>query len=470
VHPFNVALFERIAHFVGLDVAGIDIVAPTVSTPLADNGGGIVEVNAAPGLRMHLAPSYGTPRNVAEPIIDMLFPKGTDARIPLLAVTGTNGKTTTTRLLAHLIRITGKMVGYTTSNGVYVGNYLVCSGDTTGPVSAQMILKDPTVEVAVLETARGGLVRSGLAFDRCDIGVVTNITLDHLGQKDIETLDQMTRVKSIVPRCVRSGGYAVLNADDDRVYPMKDEVKSNIALFSLRSDNDRIAEHTKYGGIACIISDEWVVIKKGTWSLPVLKVIDIPITYSGRAVFMIQNVLAATLAAYCHGITIENIRDGLSTFEPSLSQSPGRLNIIDLGKFSVLIDFAHNAAGLEAMEKFLVAYPAKRKVVVSGGVGDRRNEDIMEVGSIIGRTFDAAIVRENRDTRGRAWGETAEIFIQGLQSSKPGIPVERVLESDKAIQHALEHAQPGDLIAILGGDIEEAIRIVQQFRDTRKSV
>lgn len=465
VHPDNVFLFERIAHFIGLDVGGIDVVAPDLSTPLNENGGGVVEANAAPGLRMHLAPSYGTPRNVAEPIIDMLFPPGTPHRIPIIALTGTNGKTTTTRLIAHLIRNTGKRVGYTTSEGVYIDNYLASQGDNTGPTSAQMVLKDPEVEVAVLETARGGLLRAGLAFDYCDIGVVTNIASDHLGIGDIDTLEQLARVKSVVAESAR--GFAILNADDELVYDMREHIQAKLALFSMQSDNPRVLEHIEKDGLAGIVKDGWVIIQKGKWSLPVEKVIDIPLTYSGRASFNIQNVLAAALTAYCHGLKIDEIRIGLTTFAPSVAQAPGRLNLLDLKEFSVLIDYAHNSAGMEALEKFLEKFPASKKTVVVGGTGDRRDEDIIELGQLTARMFDAAIVREDSDNRGRTEGETAALFIQGLKQQDADFDYRELRNSEEAIRYALDHAQKDELVAILGGDIHEGIRIAGEYREKK---
>jgi cyanophycin synthetase len=329
VHPYNVFLFERIARIIGLDIAGIDVIAPDISTPLTENGGGIIEVNAAPGFRMHLAPSEGIGRNVAEHVVDMLFPPGAKARVPIIAVTGTNGKTTTTRLIAHILKGAGFNVGFTTTEGTYIGNSLVEKGDNTGPMSARMVLRDPTVEIAVLETARGGILRSGLGYDTCDIGVVMNVTADHIGLRDINSLEDMARVKAVVPRSVQKNGYAVLNADDPLVVGMRDHVDCNVALFSMEEENAHIRKHARKGGLACVFENGYVTILKGEWKIRVEKVIDIPLTYGGRAAFMIQNVLAATLAAYIlHGVKAEDLRYGLTTFTPSVAQTPGRLNLI----------------------------------------------------------------------------------------------------------------------------------------------
>ncbi|MEM8562968.1 MAG: cyanophycin synthetase [Pseudomonadota bacterium] len=463
VHPYNVFLFERIAHFVGLDVGGIDVVAPDLSTPLNENGGGVVEVNAAPGLRMHLAPSAGTPRNVAEPILDMLFPPGSPHRIPIIAMTGTNGKTTTVRLIAHLIKNTGKTVGFTTSDGVYVGNYLTSKGDTTGPLSAQMILKDPDVDVAVLETARGGILRAGLGFDYADIGILTNVAPDHLGQGDIHTVEDIARLKSVVPESARD--FAILNADDPLIYEVKDRVQAKVALFSMQSENPRIEKHLAQDGLACVLDDDWIVLRKGRWSIPIEKVIDIPLTLSGRAKFNVQNVLAATLAAYCYGLKPNEIKVGLNTFAPSIAQTPGRLNVIDMQGFTVLIDYAHNAAGMAALRQFVDEFPAKRKTVVIGGTGDRRDVDIVELGTQTAEIFDDAIIREDDNLRGRAPGETADLVIQGIKQINADFSYERILNSKESIEHALSNAKQDDLIAILGGNSEEAIDLVGEYRE-----
>ncbi|MGH7783072.1 MAG: cyanophycin synthetase, partial [Candidatus Binatia bacterium] len=314
VHPENVFLFERIARIIGLDVAGIDVIASNVSEPLSESGGGIIEVNAAPGFRMHLSPSQGIGRNVAEYVIDMLFPPGTPSRVPIFAVTGTNGKTTTTRLIAHILKNSGRTVGFTTTDGTYIGNQQIVQGDNTGPISAQLVLKDPTVDVAVLETARGGIIRAGLGFDTCDVGIVTNIAADHLGMKDINTLEDLARVKSVVPRSVSKKGYAVLNAEDELVYGMRERVDGQVVLFSMDENNRNIQRQAKRGRISCVYENGYVTILKGKWKVRIEKAMNIPLTYGGRAEFMIQNVLAATLACFVHGVSLEDLRVGLTTF------------------------------------------------------------------------------------------------------------------------------------------------------------
>lgn len=462
-HPYNVFLFERIAQIVGLDVAGIDIVAPDVSSPIEENGGGIIEVNAAPGFRMHLAPSEGLPRNVADHVVSMLFPADAESRIPIIAVTGTNGKTTTTRLIAHLLKGTGRSVGFTTSDGTYVGNTLIDTGDNTGPVSAQMVLRDPTVDIAVLETARGGLLRAGLAFDFCDIAVVTNLSADHLGLRGIDTIEEMARVKEVVPRSVRRDGYAVLNADDELVVAMRKNVACNVALFSMDETNPHIVRHTSRGGLACVYENGWVTVLKGEWKIRIERGIDIPITYGGRAAFMMQNVLAATLASYIlHNVSSEDLRVGLATFSPTTTQAPGRLNMFEIGTFSVLVDFAHNPAGLE---EFVGTLPQKKKTGVVGGTGDRRDEDIRDLGRLAARMFSKIVLREDDDRRGRAEGEINELVREGIREINREVPVEAGQTAVEAINRALSEATDGELVVILADRVGRTIETVNAFRE-----
>ncbi|RYZ18448.1 MAG: cyanophycin synthetase, partial [Sphingobacteriales bacterium] len=302
VHPYNIFMAERIARIIGLDICGIDVMTTDLGQHVSETGGAVIEVNAAPGFRMHIAPTIGLPRNVAEPVIDMLYPPGCSARIPILAVTGTNGKTTTTRLLAHIMRTNGSKVGFTTTDGVYIQNRMVQKGDCTGPVSTELVLRDPTIDMAVLEVARGGILRAGLGFHNCDIGVVTNISADHLGLKDIHTVEEMAKVKAVVVESVLKTGYAVLNADDDLVYKMRIGLDCNVALFSLDENSDRINRHCKAGGIAAVVENGYVSIRKGSWNLRINRVHSIPLTLNGRATFNVQNLLAASLAAYLHGV------------------------------------------------------------------------------------------------------------------------------------------------------------------------
>ncbi|MEC7005294.1 MAG: cyanophycin synthetase, partial [Bacteroidota bacterium] len=289
IHPYNVFMAERISKIIGLDICGIDIMAEDLTKPLNKSGGAVLEVNAGPGFRMHLQPTSGLPRNVGGHVVDMLFPPGSNSRIPIIAVTGTNGKTTTTRLIAHIAKMKGKKVGYTTSDGVYIQNRLLMTGDCTGPKSAEFVLKDPTVNFAVLECARGGLLRAGLGFKKCDIGVVTNVAGDHLGLKGIHTIDQLAKVKGVIPETVHKDGYSVLNADDDRVYAMRNNIESQFALFSMDEQNPRIKRHSSRGGISAVYENGYITIYRGEWKMRVAQAVNVPLTKGGKASFMIQN-------------------------------------------------------------------------------------------------------------------------------------------------------------------------------------
>lgn len=464
-HPENVFLFERIAKIVSLDIAGIDIIAPNISEPLSENGGGIIEVNAAPGFRMHLAPSEGIGRNVAEHVVNMLFPPGRPARIPIIAITGTNGKTTTTRLLAHIIRGSGCVVGFTTTDGTYIQNNKIVSGDNTGPVSAQLVLKDPSVQVAVLETARGGIIRSGLGYDHCDIAVVTNVAADHLGLKDINTLEDLARVKGVVPRSVSPKGFAVLNAEDENVYQMRKNVEGKVVLFSMDENNENIRKHAQNNGISCVYENGFITVLKGPWKIRIEKAVNIPLTYGGRAEFMIQNVLAAALACFVHGISLEDIRVGLTTFTPSTAQTPGRMNFIEIKDFTVLVDYAHNPAGLNGLLNFIKKLSYKYHTVILNGTGDRRDEDIQEMGRLCAGYFERIIIRRGNYLRGRDEMNMYDLLQKGIEESGKKVQVKVIPESREAIQHTLKNARKGELIVTLGDRVVDDISIIQEFRD-----
>jgi cyanophycin synthetase len=467
VHPENAFMFERIAKIVGLDIAGIDIIAPNVSEPLRENGGGVIEVNAAPGFRMHLSPSEGIGRNVAEHVIDMLFPPGTPSRIPIFAITGTNGKTTTTRLIAHILKGSGLTVGFTTTDGTYIQNVQILEGDNTGPISAQLVLKDPSVQVAVLETARGGIIRSGLGYDHSDIAVVTNVAADHLGMKDINTLEDLARVKSVVPRSVSKRGYAVLNADDELVYRMRKLVDGKVVLFSMDENNENIRRHAKNGGISCIYENGFITLLKGKWKVRVEKVINIPLTYDGRAEFMIQNVLAATLACFVHGVSLEDIRVGLTTFNAGIAQTPGRLNFVEMDNFTVLMDFAHNPAGVRGLGDFIGKLSYSKRTGVLCGVGDRRDEDLVEMGRLCAEMFDKLILRRGSYLRGRTEESVFELLLKGIAESGKEIDYKIIKESEEAIFTSFNEAEKNELVVILADSVQKDIAIVNKYRDEK---
>lgn len=463
MHPENIFLAERISRVIGLDVCGIDIMAKNLTQSLKENGGVILEVNAAPGFRMHLAPSEGLPRNVAAPVIDMLYPPGKPSRIPIFAVTGTNGKTTTTRLLAHIVKFNGFKVGYTTSDGIYVQNHMLEKGDTTGPVSAEFILKDPTVEFAVLETARGGILRAGLGFSRCDIGIITNIQEDHLGLSDINTLDDLARVKSVVVNSVKNDGWAILNAEDPQCLKIADTLRCNVALFSLNEHCDAIVMHCRKGGIAAIYENGFITIKKGDWKIRVEKATLVPLTMGGKARFMIANVLAATLASYLYGFKTEDIKTALSTFIPGAAQTPGRMNVFNFRKFKVMIDFAHNPAGYLGIEEFMSNISSPHKVGIIAGVGDRRDSDIRECGTIAARMFDHIIIRQEKHLRGRTEEEIINLILEGIKAAEKEVTYEIIPKETEAIKHAISTAKENAYIVALSDVVTNAIEIVQQY-------
>jgi cyanophycin synthetase len=465
VHPYNVFMAERIARVVGLDICGIDIMAPDLFTPIRENGGAILEVNAAPGFRMHIAPTEGLPRNVAEPVIDMLFPPGTSSRIPIIAVTGTNGKTTTTRLMAHMVKTMGYKVGFTTTDGIYIQNRMLQAGDCTGPVSAEFVLKDPTVNFAVLETARGGILRAGLAFSFCDIAIVTNVAADHLGLKGINTVEEMARVKAVVPESVHVDGYSIINADDDLVYEMRKQLKCKIALFSLDENNPRVIRHCNEGGLATIVENGYVTICKGTWKIRVDKVVNIPLTFSGKAVFNIQNILPVVLAGFIRGFKIEDMRLALETFIPSPTQTPGRMNMFQFRNFQVMVDYAHNTAGFQAIAKFLEKIDATPKIGIIAGVGDRRDEDIINLGKIAAQMFDRIIVRQDRNLRGRSEQEIIDFMLEGIKSVNASKDVEVIPTESEAIDHAIATAPKGAFIVICSDVVPDALDQVMRYKE-----
>ncbi len=465
VHPYNVFMAERIAKIIDLDICGIDIMTDDIRQPLPDTGGAVLEVNAGPGFRMHLAPSEGLPRNVAGAVIDMLFPNGEDGRIPIVAVAGTNGKTTTTRLIAHMAKMKGFQVGYTTTDGVYIQNRLLMSGDCTGPSSAEFVLKDPTVNFAVLESARGGLLRAGLGFKTCNVGIVTNVAADHLGLKGIHTIEQLAKVKGVVPETVMPDGYAILNADDDRVYRMRKNVESKVALFSMDENSARIKQHSKNGGLSAVYENGYITICKGDWKMRVTKAVNVPLTFGGKAAFMIQNVLPAVLTGYVRGFAIEDIRVAIESFIPSPAQTPGRLNMFEFKDFNVMLDYAHNPAGLRALQKMLGKMDGKPKVGIIAGIGDRRNEDNMEVGQVAAEMFDEIIIRQDKNLRGKTEKELIGMITDGIKSVDKDKPVQVIPSEAEAITHAITNAKKGSFIIICSDVVPDALNLVMKFKE-----
>jgi cyanophycin synthetase len=463
VHPDNIKMSERIARIIGLDICGIDIATPGLDTPMRTNGGAVLEVNAAPGLRMHLAPSEGTPRNVAAPIIDMLFPEPEMARIPVVAITGTNGKTTVARMIAYIAQQAGHRTGLTTTDGIYLDGDLVEPGDNTGPISTQVILKEPDVQFAVLECARGGLLRSGLGFDRCDVGVVTNVAADHLGLGGINDVEQMAKVKSVVPETVKPEGYAVLNADDELVYAMHERVTSQIALFSLDNQNPRILAHCVSGGLAAVVENGVIVIFEGGNCFEVTPVEEVPSTFKGTAPYMVANVLAAALASYAAGIDLQDIRKGLFSFVPSARMTPGRMNLFQLGNNRLLVDYAHNPAALTALGAYLQKLDRGPKIGIVTGVGDRRDEDIIGIGTLAARFFDEIIIRFDKDLRGRKSDDILQLLMQGIRKEGPDKPVRVFPTEEEALIMSLRNAPAGSFIVDCTEKVPETLEIVDRL-------
>lgn len=466
VHPANIAMAERISKIIDLDICGIDVMTTDITKPLSETGGAVLEVNAGPGFRMHLAPTNGLPRNVAAPVIDKLFPKkGDTGRIPIVAITGTNGKTTTSRLIAHIAKMSGYRVGYTTSDGVYIQNRLLMTGDCTGPASAEFVLKDPTVNFAVLESARGGLLRAGLGFKHCDVGIVTNIAADHLGLKGIHTIDQLAKVKGVIPETVLPDGYAILNADDDLVYEMRRGVNCNVALFSMDENNPRIKALQRLNGITAIYENGFVTVCRGEWKMRIMKAEHIPLTYGGKAKFMIQNVLATILAANVQGVNNEDIKAALETFVPSASQTPGRLNLFKFEHFDILLDYAHNAAGMRALQNFTEELDATLKVGIIAGIGDRRPEDNNEMGSIAAEMFDEIIIRQDKHLRGKSEEELIKMLDDGIKMIDPNKKTTIIPSEKDAIRHAVKHAQKGSLIVLCSDVVPDALELVKELKE-----
>jgi cyanophycin synthetase len=461
VHPVNKSMAERIARAVGLDVCGIDIVAPDLCTPLTDNGGAVLEVNCAPGFRMHLAPTFGKPVNVAAPVIDMLFPRESNGRIPIVAVTGTNGKTTTTRLVAHIAAAAGKHTGYTTTDGVYLDGEKIMSGDCTGPRSARVVLMDPVVEFAVLETARGGILREGLGFDACDIAIVTNIAEDHLGLQGIDTLEKLARVKSVVPESVRPGGYAILNADDDLVYAMRNNVNCNVALFSMEGfAQERIRTAYERGGTGAVYNNGNVVIFHNGKLFALTRAAEIPVTFDGLADFNIANVLAASLAAFLQGIDVDTLVRALKSFLPGPEVTPGRMNVFNFPGYRVIVDYAHNTHALKTISRFISSLPDQHKIGVITGVGDRRDEDIIAIGEAAARLFDKIIIRHDKDLRGRTSDEMNALLCKGIYRYDRKKLVNFVADEIASLQCAMDSAPDDSLIVFFADDITAVLKFV----------
>ncbi len=470
-HEENVEIAEEAARVIGLDVAGIDFLTPDISHPVRETGGAIVEVNAAPGFRMHTHPTEGEAQYVAKPVLDLLFPPGTPSRIPIVAVTGSNGKTTTVRMIAHIMKGLGHKVGVTSTDGIYIDERLVRRADASGPKSALMVLQNPRVDFAVFEVARGGILREGLGYGRNDVAVVTNVTGDHLGLRDVHSIKQLAAVKRVIVEAVPRNGFAVLNADDELVMEMRKHCSGTVILFSMQEDYEFIERWVRRGGKAVTLQrgslGEMMVIREGRRTMPVGWIHQLPATFEGRARMMVANALAAAAAAHACGAHLHDIRQGLRSFSTSIYHAPGRLNLFDLNGVRVLIDYAHNAHGLQTVGDFVErmtskasdgappgspSWSANLRVAVVATPGDRRDEDMRELGRVAARYFDDLIIREDRNPRGRKRGETAQHVLEGAREAmKTGARaggVEIVLDEMEATRRALDRSRPGDLVVL----------------------
>jgi cyanophycin synthetase len=467
-HEDNVEIAEEAARVVGLDVAGIDFLTPDISQPVRETGGAIVEVNAAPGFRMHTHPTEGEPQYVAKPVMDLLFPPGSPSRIPIVAVTGSNGKTTTVRMIAHIMKGMGRKVGMTSTDGIYIDERLVKRADASGPRSAQMVLQNPRVDFAVFEVARGGILREGLGYGRNDVAVVLNVTGDHMGLKDVHSIQQLAAVKRVVVEAVPRDGFAVLNADDELVADMRKHCSGRVIYFSVRQDNELVERWVRRGNRAVVLQKEplgeMMVIRDGRRTMPLAWVHLLPSTFEGRARMMVQNALAAAAAAHAVGAHLHDIRQGLRTFTTSIYQDPGRLNLFDLDGIRVVVDYAHNPHGLEMLGDFVdrmtssssvpgaPSWSANLRMAVIATPGDRRDDDIRELGRVAARYFDDVIIREDVNTRGRKRGATADLVLEGVQEArKSGARVghvEVILDEMDATRRALDRSRPGDLLVL----------------------
>jgi cyanophycin synthetase len=470
VHPNNIKLAERVASLLNLDICGIDVVATNIQHPIQKNNGAIIEVNAGPGLRMHLQPSVGRARNVAASIMEMLYPSGSLATIPVIAVTGTNGKTTVVRLIAYLAQKAKYKVGFSTTEGIYSNGQLTYAGDCSGPLSTTSVLSDPSINFAVLECARGGILRSGLAFDECDISIITNISADHLGLKEIHSLEHLARVKSVVAHSTKKSGYCILNAEDELVYAMKKELTCSIALFAL-SKTERIQEHWNQKGFVCYLENDFVVIERGETKNYIAQLSRIPITFNSSASCMIKNILPAVLAAHLSHFPLKDIKDALYEFLPTAENLPGRMNLFHFDQTLLMIDYAHNEGAFIELKNYLNSIEKTRRIGIISAAGDRRIVDIQKIGYYAAELFDEIIITHDKNTRGNTNENITTALKQGIAHSqfKPWVVV--ISDEYRAVNEALARAKEDTFIFYTPENVLEAIEFIKsQQKDTITSL
>ena len=468
IHPDNRAMAERAVRAIGLDVGGVDFLSTNIAESYKSIGGGICEVNAAPGFRMHIAPSEGTPRDAAGPVIDMLFPAGAPSRVPIAAVTGTNGKTTTARMLAHIAKMAGYTPGLTTTDGVYIDGQRTVEGDMTGPVSARMVLADPQIDFAVLETARGGLLRSGMGVDEVDVGAVINVASDHLGLKGIDTLEQLAEIKRIVVEVARD--CAVLNADDPNVLKMSAYTDAKVICYvTMNPSHPLVREHIRAGGRACAleqgVNGHMITLYDKGSHIPLMWTHLIPATLEGRALHNVQNAMVAASMAFSMGMKLDAIRHGLRTFDTTFFQAPGRMNVYNEHPFKVVMDYAHNAHAVGVMADLAQRLDASRRIVVVAGPGDRRDEDLREIANVVAGKFDHYVVRRDDSLRGRDGDEVPRIIAKALQAAGVDEAAISVIpDEQQAIDAALRMGQPGDLVLVFADALTRSWKQIIRFK------
>lgn len=466
VHAEVRQMCERAARIVGLDICGVDLIAKDITKPVTRDAG-IVEVNAGPGIRMHVYPSRGKARDVGAAIVDLLYPKGMSARIPIISITGTNGKTTVTRLVSFVLEKAGMRVGTTTTDGIYIGGAKVASGDTTGPISARTVLADPDVEIAVLETARGGLIKRGLGYDWSDVGVITNVREDHIGQDGIETIDDILKIKTLVTDRVREGGTAVLNADDELLvkYSQKLAVsglRRHIIWFSLKGDNPVIRHHIAAGGTAYYLENGWIMEGRLRGERRLVHTSEIPLTLFGTAQFQVANVLAALGSCVAQGIAYDIILSGLRKFRP-VEHNSGRVNLYKLGRGYVMLDYGHNPDAFKAVCEMTALWKAPRMTGVIGVPGDRTNQVILDSAKAAAHGFSRIIVRDDLDLRGRAPGEAPNLFCEAVKREVPGANCSVILNEFEAMRKALSEIHDGEIVVVFYDEKEAAMSVLNEF-------
>ena len=466
IHPQIAAMCERAARIIGLDICGIDLILDDIARPPGPDNG-VIEVNAAPGLRMHVSPSEGRSRDAGAAIIDMLYPDGAMGRIPIISITGTNGKTTITRMVAHALSERGMIVGMATTDGIYIDGEQVVEGDTTGPRSAQTVLSDPSVEIAVLETARGGIVRCGLGYDWSDISVISNVRLDHIGQDGIETLDDLMHIKALVAERVREGGTLVLNADDERLAQLADDElvarpKKSVVYFSMRPPHALIRRHLDSGESSYLYKDGWIVEATRGAETRVVRVSDIPVTLGGTALFNIANALAAVAVCRAHGLSREEVAEALKGFRGDLHNA-GRAALYEIRGGYALLDYGHNPDAFSAVCQMVAKWRGRRVTGVIGVPGDRDDMFVEQAGRVAAQGFERIIIREDRDLRGRRSGEIAALLRRAALTEAPGLDCRIVLDESAAMRIAIEEIEPGDVVVIFYDKLDPALSLLKRF-------